>query len=51
MTTHIALLRAVNVGGHGAVAMAALRALATELGLEDVRTLLSGNLVSERCLA
>ena len=46
MTTHIALLRAVNVGGHGAVAMAALRALATELGLEDARTLLqSGNLV------
>jgi uncharacterized protein (DUF1697 family) len=46
MTIHIALLRAVNVGGRGAVAMAALRSFATELGLEDARTLLqSGNLV------
>ena len=45
---HIALLRGVNLGGHRAVAMADLRALATALGLGEVRTLLnSGNLVFE----
>ena len=43
---HIALLRAVNVGGRKAVAMAHLRALLEQLGLEDARSLLqSGNLV------
>jgi uncharacterized protein (DUF1697 family) len=42
----IALLRAVNVGGRGKVAMADLRALCVELGLNDPRSLLqSGNLV------
>lgn len=42
----VALLRAVNVGGRGAVAMADLRALFAALGLEDPRSLLnSGNLV------
>lgn len=46
MTTHIALLRAINVAGHQPVSMADLRAFATELGLRNVRTLLqSGNLV------
>ncbi len=46
MTQHIALLRGVNVGGHKAVAMAELRALAADLGLGQPRTLLqSGNLV------
>jgi len=46
MTTYIALLRAVNVGGHNPVAMSSLRDLAARLGLDDPRTLLqSGNLV------
>jgi uncharacterized protein (DUF1697 family) len=46
MTTYIALLRSVNVGGHAKVAMAALRNLLTSLGLQDARSLLqSGNLV------
>ena len=45
MTAQIALLRAVNVGGIK-VSMADLRALLTDLGLENVRTLLnSGNAV------
>lgn len=43
---HIALLRAVNVGGRGTVSMAALETLMADLGLQDGRTLLqSGNLV------
>jgi uncharacterized protein (DUF1697 family) len=46
VTAHIALLRAVNVGGTGKVAMADLRALAVKLGFKDSQTLLqSGNLV------
>jgi uncharacterized protein (DUF1697 family) len=46
MTTHIALLRGINVGGHKPVSMADLRALLTQLGLADARSLLqSGNLV------
>lgn len=46
MTTHIALLRAINVAGHQPVSMADLRPFATDLGLCNVRTLLqSGNLV------
>jgi uncharacterized protein (DUF1697 family) len=47
MTVHVALLRAVNVGGRS-LAMADLRALAEGLGFTNVRTLLqSGNLVFE----
>ena len=43
---HIALLRAINVGGHQAVGMAGLRDLLAGLGFTDVRSLLaSGNLV------
>ena len=43
---HVALLRAVNVGGRGSLTMTDLRAIAERLGLTDVRTLLqSGNLV------
>jgi uncharacterized protein (DUF1697 family) len=43
---HIALLRAVNVGGTGKLPMADLRALAESLGFTKVRTLLaSGNLL------
>jgi uncharacterized protein (DUF1697 family) len=46
MTVFIALLRAVNVGGSGKVAMSDLRAMAADMGLEAPRTLLqSGNLV------
>jgi uncharacterized protein (DUF1697 family) len=45
LTTHVALLRAVNVGGRKAV-MAELRAWLAELGFEEPRSLLqSGNLV------
>lgn len=46
MTTRIALLRGINVGGNKKVAMADLRDLAAGLGLTDARTLLqTGNLV------
>ena len=42
----VALLRAVNLGPHGKVAMADLRAMAADLGLDEPKTLLnSGNLV------
>ncbi len=45
MTSYIALLKGINVGGHKQVAMADLRELLTDLGLADVRSLLvSGNL-------
>lgn len=45
-TTHLALLRAVNVGGTGHLPMAELRALAEGLGFTRVRThLASGNLL------
>jgi uncharacterized protein (DUF1697 family) len=43
---HIALLRAVNVGGNKPIAMAELRNLLAELGFEEARSLLqTGNLV------
>jgi uncharacterized protein (DUF1697 family) len=46
VTRHVALLRAVNLGGKNKVAMADLRTLLSDLGLEDPRSLLaSGNLV------
>ena len=46
MATHIALLRAVNVGGSKRLAMGDLRTLFTGLGFESVQTLLqSGNVV------
>lgn len=46
MSTHIALIRGINVGRNKRVAMADLRALLTDLGYRDVRTLLqSGNAV------
>lgn len=48
MTTYVALLRAVNVGGTGKLPMAALRALCAEIGFADVRTYIaSGNVVFE----
>jgi uncharacterized protein (DUF1697 family) len=46
MTTYIALLRGVNVGGHKQVTMGDLRDLFTQLGFVEPRSLLqSGNLV------
>ena len=46
MRTKIALLRAVNVGGRGKVAMADLRRLFADLGYENVRTVLqTGNVI------
>jgi uncharacterized protein (DUF1697 family) len=46
VTAYIALLRGINVGGNKLVAMAELRKLCGELGLEGVTTLLqSGNVV------
>jgi len=46
MTTHIALLRGVNVGGKTKIAMADLRAMLADLGFGEPRTLLqSGNAV------
>ena len=48
MTTAIALLRAVNVGGTGKIAMAELKAFCEGFGLRNPRTLLqTGNLVFE----
>lgn len=44
MTVHVALLRAVNLGSHGKVPMADLRAWCADLGFTDVATYLqSGN--------
>jgi len=46
MGSHVALLRAVNVGGRNRVAMADVRELCAHLGLESVQTFLqSGNVV------
>jgi uncharacterized protein (DUF1697 family) len=46
VTTMVALLRSVNVGGRNRVPMAELRAVAESLGFDDVETYVqSGNLV------
>jgi uncharacterized protein (DUF1697 family) len=46
VTTFVALLRAVNVGGNNQVSMAKLRALLESLGYSDVTTYIqSGNIV------
>ncbi|QTE29261.1 DUF1697 domain-containing protein [Pengzhenrongella sicca] len=46
MRTHVALLRGVNVGGHGKLAMPELREIAVSLGFRNVATYIqSGNLV------
>jgi len=48
MTIHIALLRAINVGGHNLVAMSDLRQLFADLGFPGAKSLLqSGNVVFE----
>lgn len=46
MTSYVALLRAVNVGGTGKLPMAELRAMADAAGFTDARTYIaSGNLL------
>ncbi|MFS8044708.1 DUF1697 domain-containing protein [Rhizobium sp. BR 314] len=46
MAVFVALLRAVNVGGTGALPMAELKALCEEIGLSDVKTYIqSGNVL------
>jgi uncharacterized protein (DUF1697 family) len=46
VTSYVALLRGVNVGGRALVAMSDLRTMLAELGFDDVQSLLqSGNLV------
>lgn len=48
MNTHIAFLRAVNVGGTGKLPMADLKAICTKLGFKNARTYIaSGNLAFE----
>lgn len=48
MTTTIALLRGINVGGRHKLPMQALRSLFEDLGLDNVRTYIqSGNVVFE----
>ena len=50
--THIAFLRAVNVGGTGKLPMAELKAMALELGFQNPRThIASGNLVFQSDLS
>jgi uncharacterized protein (DUF1697 family) len=52
MTTYIALLRAVNVGGTGKLPMAELKAMCIELGFANVQTYIaSGNVVFQSKLA
>jgi uncharacterized protein (DUF1697 family) len=52
MTSYVALLRAVNVGGTGKLPMADLRAMGEECGFADCRTFIaSGNLLFESGLA
>jgi uncharacterized protein (DUF1697 family) len=49
MGTWVALLRAVNLGGHNKVPMARLRTAMTDAGYDNVRTVIaSGNVVFER---
>ena len=52
MNTYIALLRAINVGGTGKLAMARLRELCEEAGFQAVRSYIqSGNLVLQSPLS
>ncbi|MBB3004162.1 uncharacterized protein (DUF1697 family) [Paraburkholderia tropica] len=51
-STYVALLRAVNVGGAGKLAMTELRAMCEALGFANVRTYIaSGNVVFDSRLA
>lgn len=49
MTTLIALLRGINVGGNNPLPMKELAALLTEMGLRDVRTYIQSGNVVFRC--
>ena len=52
MNTYVALLRAVNVGGTGKLAMSDLRAMCESIGFAQVRTYIaSGNVVCESKLS
>jgi uncharacterized protein (DUF1697 family) len=52
MTTYVALLRAVNVGGTGKLPMADLKAMCSDIGFERVETYIaSGNVVFDSGLA
>jgi uncharacterized protein (DUF1697 family) len=52
LTTYVALLRAVNVGGTGKLSMADLKALCVELGFGRVQTYISsGNVIFDSGLA
>jgi uncharacterized protein (DUF1697 family) len=52
MNTYVALLRAVNVGGTGKLAMSELRAMCESLGFAKVRTYIaSGNVIFESKLS
>jgi uncharacterized protein (DUF1697 family) len=52
LTTYIALLRAVNVGGTGKLPMADLKAMCVELGFSQVQTYIaSGNVVFQSALS
>ncbi len=52
MSTHVVLLRGINLGAHNRIPMAELRALLAELGYPDARTLVqSGNIVLSAELA
>ena len=52
MTTYVALLRAVNVGGTGKLPMSELRAMCVSAGFSNVRTYIaSGNVVFESKLS
>lgn len=52
MTPYVALLRAVNVGGTGKLAMAELRAMCEAIGFANVRTYIaSGNVVFASALS
>lgn len=52
MTSYVVLLRAVNVGGTGKLAMADLKAMCEDAGFGDVRTYIaSGNVVFTSKLA
>jgi uncharacterized protein (DUF1697 family) len=46
LTTYVALLRGINVGGHAVVSMKELKACFEELGFQDVSTYInSGNII------
>jgi uncharacterized protein (DUF1697 family) len=49
MTTWVALLRGINVGGRNMVAMAELRKLCARMGLHEAQTLLQSGNVVFRC--